>query len=390
MRHPAARGKPSARFATMSDAAFGTFFVPGPTEVRPEILAQLTRPMMQHRNRPFEAMFARIEAGLRDVLLTARPVYVGASSATGFMEMAIRNTPPGPILSLVNGGFSERFARVAESCGREVARVVVPWGATFDLDIIDEALTARRVAAVTVAQSETSTGVLTDVHAVADLAHRHGTIVLVDSVSGAGGAKITVDAWGLDFMLTGSQKALALPAGLAFAVASAEYVDRARSLPDRGFYFDIVQYDAFAARHQTPSTPATSLLYALEAQMGDIGREGIERRWDRHLAMRDATVEWVDGVRERRGIDLGIVAPEAARSPTVTVLRLPQGMSPVELRTAIDVRGYTVGGGYGELAASTIRIGHMGDHTVEGLRRCLHACETAITELAERRRLVRA
>src|SRR5438874_12019829 len=100
----------------MSEPAFGTFYVPGPTEVRPSILAQMTRPMMGHRSRAFEAMFARIEAGLRDVLLTSRPVYVGTTSATGFMEMAIRNAPEGPILSLVNGGFSERFDVVSESC----------------------------------------------------------------------------------------------------------------------------------------------------------------------------------------------------------------------------------------------------------------------------------
>src|SRR3954469_10912119 len=130
---------------------FGTFFVPGPTEIRPELLAQMTRPVMGHRGRAFEAMFARIEAGLRDVLLTSRPVYVGATSATGFMEMAIRNAPDGPILSLVNGGFSERFAAVAESCRRQVQRVVVPWGSTFDLNVVEDALKAKGYAALTVA-----------------------------------------------------------------------------------------------------------------------------------------------------------------------------------------------------------------------------------------------
>src|SRR5512146_3080386 len=118
----------------MAEPEFGTFFVPGPTEIRPEILAQLTRPVIPHRGREFEAMFARIEAGLRDVLLTARPVYVGATSATGFMEMAIRNAPEGPILCLVNGAFSERFAEVAESCSRRVERLIVPWGTTFDMN----------------------------------------------------------------------------------------------------------------------------------------------------------------------------------------------------------------------------------------------------------------
>jgi predicted phosphoserine aminotransferase len=370
-------------------APFGTFFVPGPTEVRPEILAEMTRTMIGHRGRAFEAMFARIEAGLRDVFLTSRPVYVGATSATGFMEMAIRNAPEGAILSLVNGGFSERFAKVAESCGRKVERIIVPWGATFDLDMVEEKLAAGKFVAVTVAHSETSTGVLTDVRAIAPIAHLHDAILIVDSVSGLGGAKITVDESGLDFVLTGSQKALALPAGLAFAVASAEYVERAKKVTDRGFYFDIVQYDAYAAKNQTPSTPATSLLYALEAQMGDIGREGIERRWDRHISMRDATIDWVKGMRERRGVALEIVAPEGSRSPTVTTISLPPGMTAKEVREAITARGYTVGGGYGQLADTTFRIGHMGDHTVDGVQRCLHVCEAAITELAERRRLVR-
>src|SRR3954470_23791674 len=149
-------------------APFGTFFVPGPTEIRPEILAQLTRPIMGHRGREFEAMFARIEAGLRDVLLTARPVYVGACSSTGFMEMAIRNVPDGPILSLVNGAFSERFAEIAESCRRRVERVVVPWGGTFDLNAVEDMLKAHAFVALTVAHSETSTGVLTDVRAITE------------------------------------------------------------------------------------------------------------------------------------------------------------------------------------------------------------------------------
>jgi aspartate aminotransferase-like enzyme len=368
---------------------FGTFFVPGPTEVRPEILARLTRPIMGHRNRAFEAMFARIEAGLRDVLLTARPVYIGATSSTGFMEMAIRNLGEGPVLSLVNGGFSERFALVAESCGRTVERGVVPWGNTFDMNVVEQALSRTKFVAVTVAHSETSTGVITDVRAVAELAHRHGALVLVDSVSGAGGAELMVDAWALDFAFTGSQKALALPAGLAFAAASPDYMDQARRAKHRGYYFDILQYDKYAEKNQTPTTSATTLMYALEAQMEDIGREGIERRWERHMQMRDATIEWVEGVSMRRGVDLRVMAPEGARSPTVTVVVCPAGMRGPDVCDAVKTRGFTIGGGYGDLRETTFRIGHMGDHTLEGLRRCLHVTENAIAELAERRHLVR-
>jgi len=302
----------------MSEPIFGTFFVPGPTEVRPQLLAQMTRPMMSHRGAAFEAMFARIEAGLRDVFLTARPVYVGATSATGFMEMAVRNAPEGPFLCLVNGGFSERFAEIAESCGREVERVVVPWGGTYDLDVVESALKARRFVALTVAQSETSTGVLRDVRSIAALARRYGALSIVDSVSGAGGAELMVDAWQLDFLLTGSQKAMALPPGLAFAVASPEYIERARTVKHRGFYFDVLLYDKYAEKHQTPSTPATSLLYALEAQVGDMGREGIERRWERHTQMRDITIDWVAGMTARRGVGrLTSVNPAPAKTPSV-------------------------------------------------------------------------
>ena len=204
-----------------------------------------------------------------------------------------------------------------------------------------------------------------------------------------GGAELMVDAWQLDFLVTGSQKALALPPGLAFAVASAEYVERAASVRDRGFYFDVLQYEKYANLNQTPSTPATSLLYALEAQMGDIGREGIERRWERHRAMRDATIDWVATVARRRGWDLGVVAPEGSQSPTVSVIALPLGMRGPDMVEAVKARGFTIGSGYGQLRETTVRIGHMGDHSVARVEACLQECEDAIVELAERRRFVR-
>jgi aspartate aminotransferase-like enzyme len=369
----------------MASSEFGTFYVPGPTEVRPEILATLSRPLIEHRGREFQAMFARIESGLRDALLTGRPVYVSTSSATGLMELGIRNTPPGRILSLVNGGFAERFAQVAESCEREVERLTVPYGVAHDLDAVERTLSEGKWTAVTVTHSETSTGGLNDVRAVGELAHRYGAIVLVDSVSGAGGAELMVDSWGLDFIFTGSQKAFALPPGLSFAVASADFVERARTVRDRGYYFDIVQFDQFAAKNETPSTPATSLLYALDAQLADIMREGIERRWERHVRMRDMTHAWVKRSAERLDLELGILATEGQRSPTVTVVTLPSNISGGDVCKGVAERGYTIGSGYGKLRNTTIRIGHMGDHTPERLARCLEVCEDAIAELASRR-----
>src|SRR5262245_40072886 len=284
--------------------SFGTFFLPGPTEVRPEILSVMMRPMIAHRGREFEELFARLEAGLRDVFLTARPVYISTSSSSGLMEGAVRNAPAGPLLALVNGAFSSRFAKIAKACARDVDVLDAPWGQTFDLADVERRLAARRYAVVTVVHSETSTGALTNVRAVTEIAHKHGALCIVDSVTGVAGAELRFDAWGLDFALTGSQKALALPPGLAFGVASVEFVRRARETADRGLYFDVVEFEEFAAKNQTPATPALSLLFALEAQLADVLREGIERRWERHASMRDATVAWLKRAVTRVDLDI--------------------------------------------------------------------------------------
>lgn len=341
----------------------------------------MTRPMMAHRGRPFEELFARLEAGLRDVFLTARPVYISTSSASGLMEGAIRNAPAGPILSLVNGAFSARFAKIAKACARQVDVIEAPWGETCDLDDVDRRLGARRYAAVTVVHSETSTGALTDIRSVTELAHHHGALCVVDSVSGLGGAELRFDAWGLDFALTGSQKAMALPPGLAFGVASAEFVRRAREVADRGLYFDVVEFEEFAAKNQTPATPALSLLYALDAQLADVLREGIERRWERHASMREATVAWLKRAVTRVDLDISILAPEEGRSPTVTAITLPENLKSADVVNAVARRGFVIGSGYGKLKDTTIRIGHMGDHSLETLRPCLAECEDALRDV---------
>jgi aspartate aminotransferase-like enzyme len=342
----------------------------------------MTRPMMAHRGRAFEELFARLEVGLRDVFLTARPVYISTSSASGLMEGAVRNAPAGPILALVNGAFSSRFAKIAKACARDTDVMEVRWGETFDLREVERRLGARRYAAVTVVHSETSTGVLTDVRAISELAHRNGALCIVDSVTGIAGAELRFDEWGFDYVLTGSQKALALPPGLAFGVASAEFVRRAREVTDRGLYFDVVEFEEFAAKNQTPATPALSLLYALDAQLADILREGIERRWERHAAMRDATAAWLKRAVARVDLDIEILAPEGARSPTITTITLPEGVKSADVVNAVARRGYVIGGGYGKLKDTTIRIGHMGDHTVETLRGCLAECEDALRDVA--------
>lgn len=363
-------------------AQFGTFFLPGPTEVRAEVLEAMLRPMLPHRGATYEAMHARIVDGLQSVFRTQRPVYLMSCSATGAMEMAIRGAPEGPILSLVNGAFSERFARIAQSCDRSTRVLSVPLGDTPHLEQVEEALVeggfgGAHFAAVTVVHSETSTGALSDIRAITELAHRHGAMCLVDSVTGVAGQPVETDAWGLDFVLTGSQKALALPPGLAFAVASEAFVLQASVAPSRGRYLDVIEYEEFARRSQTPNTPALSLLYATERQLETIGREGIETRWARHAEMLALTEAWVESLRAN-GVNVGYLCRPGERSATVSALTLPEGMHAKAVVARVAELGFVIGSGYGALKESTIRIGHMGDHTVETLAPCLAAVERAL------------
>lgn len=361
--------------------AFGTFFLPGPTEVRRDILAAMTQPMLPHRGPAFEALYARLQDGLRPIFRTTRPVYISTSSATGLMEAAIRCAPPGPILALVNGAFSERFSAIAESCGREVQTVSCAWGEVVSLDDVEAALKARHFAAVTVVHSETSTGALTDLEPLATLVHAHDALLLVDSVTGIAGAEVETDKWQLDFVLTGSQKALALPPGLAFGVASEQFIKLASQSTSRGLYFDLVEFEAFTHKNQTPSTPAISLMYAAEAQCREITREGMERRWARHTSMMEHMHSWVIEARRETGHELDVFAPLESRSPTVTAVSLPAAISGEAVVRAVAERGFVIGGGYGKLKKRTFRVGHMGDHSVEGLSLCLDAVTEALAAL---------
>jgi aspartate aminotransferase-like enzyme len=357
---------------------FGTFFLPGPTEVREEIMAAMMRPMIPHRGPEFERLFERLQQGLRPIFKTDRPVYISSSSATGMMEAGIRCAPPGRILCLVNGAFSERFAHIASMCGRDVDRYDVAWGQIHTVPQLDERLSIRKYTAITVCHSETSTGALNDVRAISDCAHRRGIYCLVDSVSGIAGAELRFDEWKLDYVLSGSQKALALPPGLSFGVASAAYVDQANGTPGRGVYFDLVELDAYARRNQTPSTPALSLLFALEVQLQSIVAETVDARWARHKAMAARTQEWIAKISEETGKKLGNIAPLGSQSPTVSTIRLPSDVAAEGFTAAVAKRGIVVGSGYGKLKSSTFRIGHMGDHTIESLERCLAVCSSVL------------
>jgi aspartate aminotransferase-like enzyme len=354
--------------------AFGRFFLPGPTDVHPDVLAAMQRPMIGHRSSAMERLLAGIAGPLGRVFRTAQPVLVGTASATGFMEMAVRNGVRRRALSLVNGAFSDRFAKLVGACGKEGVRLDVPLGQAVEPDMLRDALRRTPVDAVTVVHSETSTGVLQDLASLAAVVREFDDVLLlVDAVTSLAGSPVEPDGWGLDFTFTGSQKALALPPGLALGVASERMRERARTLPSRGQYFDLVAFEEATRKFQPTNTPAISLFYALEVQLARVAREGgVEARWQRHEAMRHRVEEW------SAAHDISYLPAAGRRSWTVSCLNVPKGKTAQDLVGALKRGGWTIGSGYGTLKETTIRIGHMGDHSVAGLNELLAALEEAL------------
>lgn len=358
-------------------SAFGRFFFPGPTDVRPEILQAMAQPMVPHRGPAFTALHARVVAHLQRIFRTTRPVYCVSASATAMMEMAVRGAPEGPILALVNGAFAERFAAVAQQCGRRVRRVQVPWGEVHPLGLVERHLAEEPFAALTMVHSETSTGALSDLRAVTELAHRYGVMCLADAVTSVAASPVETDAWGVDFVFTGSQKALALPPGLAFGVASEAYILQAAVVPGRGRYLDPLEYEEAALRGGPPTTPAVPLFFAADRQLQDIAAEGLEARWARHAEMQRMVERWV-AARQAEGIGITFQSPAGARSVSVSCLALPAERVANDVVDAVAARGFTIGRGYGQLQDSTIRIGHMGDLQPSHLAPCLDALAEAL------------
>jgi len=356
----------------------GKFFVPGPTEVRPEILEIMRRPMIFHRTSEMEELMRRVMTRLGAVFGTRRPVHVITGSGTAAMELAIRNGSAKHVLSVVHGDFGERFAKMAEACGRAVVRLMAPLGDAVPLDLVRDALRSGDFDAVTATHNETATGVLGDMAALGRLVNeRDDRLFLVDSVSGAGGIPIAADAWGADAVVSASQKSLGLPPGLAFAAVSERLVERARTLPDRGAYLDVLKYEEFAKKAQSPTTPAVSLLFALDHQLGDIERETLEARFARHRAMAEACTAWVSKA-EGAGLGVSLLARPGLYSPTVTCVKVANNRPILD---GMKARGFELGGGQAEIVKTSFRVGHMGDHTVRGVTAMLDVLEQVLKAL---------
>lgn len=353
----------------MSSNGHKRLVIPGPIDVRPEVMAAQATPMVGHRSAEFADLFARLQPKLRQIFLTDSRVYISGASGTGLWEGASRNCVRDgkKVLHLAGGAFSERWAKVSEANGKEVDVIEVAWGEGHTPEMVEAAMKQTPYDAVCIVHNETSTGVINPVKEIGEVVRQYeDALYLVDTVSGILGAEFRTDDWGVDVALTSSQKALALPPGIALGAVSDRVLARAEQVANRGYYFDFVEMEKRLKKNNTPSTPPISLMFALDKQLDYILAEGLETRWARHMQMRDMTHHWA----LERGF--GLFAPEGYRSPTVTAIdNRERGMDVFAMADFMAERGFTMDKGYGDIKGKTFRIAHMGDMQIGTLEEIL-------------------
>ena len=341
-------------------------FIPGPTHVRPSILAAQSVPMIGHRSEAMRELLAAVLPGVREVLGTRGHVVVLSTSSTQALEAVGRSvTRPGArVLHLVNGNFSNLWWRLSVACGLDAVKAEQEWGAAWDEGRTADALARHgAVDAVCVAHCETSTGALSDLAGVAAAVRRAApdALVCVDVTSSACGAPVAFDALDLDVAVGGVQKAWALPPALVLGAVSERALARMRDVPARGLTNDLLSALAYQDdKGMTLTTPAIPVLQALRVQLADIAAAGgAVARFEKHARMQRLVLEWAAA----RG--LAILAEEGRRSPTVTAIARDESFAVADLCAGYRRAGYFITGGYGKTKTSHWRIGHMGDHTPE-------------------------
>jgi aspartate aminotransferase-like enzyme len=350
-------------------------FIPGPTDVSPEVLQAQTAPMIGHRSDEFEALFAKIEKQLQALYMTQARVYILAASGSGLHEAAIRNAVDRRVLCFVNGAFSERWHTCAAGCDKDATRIDVAWNTAVKPHQVAEALQGALrdgpVEAITVVHNETSTGVTSPVGEIAATVRSISpeTLVMVDAVSSFAGTSIPFDEWGLDLCLTSSQKCLAAPPGLAFCAVSDRLLERAATVKGRGWYFDFLNLEKSLKKSTTPATPAISLMRALSVQLDIIFNEGLEQRFARHAHLAQTTQQWAVAQ------DFVLMAEEGFRSPTVTNIANTHQIAISALNQHLLKLDMEISDGYGAYKGKAFRIAHMGETTEADMARLFAAID---------------
>jgi aspartate aminotransferase-like enzyme len=351
---------------------------PGPTPVPPEVLAALAEPVIHHRARDYRDIYERSLARLAEVYRTQNDVLMFTTSGTGAFESAVANlTSPGDRqLVLSAGNFGERWAGLARAYGVDLVHAKLEWGEVPEPDDLRSALAeAGDVRVVYLTHSETSTGVVCDVQALAAVAKEAGALVVVDAVSSLGAVRLETDAWDLDVVVSGSQKALMTPPGVAFVSVSQRAFDAAAQSSSPRYVLDWERTRKAQAKLDAPFTPPVSLVRALDVALGLLLEEGVEAAFDRHARLGRACREGA------KAMGLELFSPDDERSAVVTAIRAPEGVDATEVVSALRDRfGITIANGQGELKGKIFRIGHIGWFDVFDITTALAAVELALVD----------
>jgi serine---pyruvate transaminase len=372
-----ASNRPALRYAqSMPEKRY--LMTPGPTPVPPAVLAALTEPMIHHRGRDFRETYRRCLERLRDVYRTEHDVLLFTSSGTGAFESAVANlTSPGDrVLVVSSGNFGERWAAMTRAYHADVVHMRLAWGETPEAGDVQSALaSAGGVRVVYLVHSETSTGVVADVQALAAVAKEAGALVVVDAISSLGAVPLDTDAWGIDVAVSGSQKALMCPPGLAFTSVSPAALDAATRSTSPRYVLDWERTRTGQAKLDAPFTPSVSIVKALDVALGLVLDEGLDAAFERHARLGRACR---DGVK---AMGLELFSPDDDRSAVVTAIRAPDGVDGADVVAALRDRfGITIAGGQGELKGKIFRIGHIGWFDIFDITTSLAALELVLAD----------
>ncbi|WXJ83260.1 Soluble hydrogenase 42 kDa subunit [Moorella thermoacetica] len=354
--------------------------LPGPTPVPPQVALAMARPAINHRGPEFKALWAEVTSGLKDVFQTRAEVVILTASGTGGMEAAVANliSPGEKVLVVTIGAFGERFVQICRAFNVEAEVVAFPYGQAADPEVIAERLaadTGHEIKAILVQHNETSTGVLNDIQAISRARGDHPALLIVDSISGLAAADLPMDAWHIDVVIAGSQKAFMLPPGLTMLAVGERAWQAAEKCSNQRFYLDIKKARNSGLKGQTPFTPAVPLLYGLQESLRLLKAETLTGSYARHALMRDMVRAGV------RALGLKLLADEAIASPAVTAVCVPEGMKPADIINPLRERfGVVVAGGQGAVKDQVFRIGHLGYVSFNDILAGLAALEAVLAD----------
>ena len=351
-------------------------FIPGPIAVSEKTFRAMSQPMIGHRSTDFVALYQSLQPDLQALMGTKDPIYLSTSSAWGVMEGALRNVVQKKVLNCMNGAFSDKWNDVALRDDKAATALKFEWGQPVDPEAVRRELSKGGYDALTLIHNETSCGCMSDLAAIMGVLRDFPEVIsIVDTVSSFSALAMRKDELGIDVLVTGSQKALALPPGLSLVSVSKRALDRAAQTPGRGYYFDFVEFQKNHEAGMTPSTPAISLIYGLQSKLEDIRTEGIENRYARHARLNRTVREHVLA----KGFKL--FPPAANGSVTLNcfanTLNYDLGVLNKVLKSKHRL---VIDGGYGKLKGKTFRISNMGDETDETIAAMLRSFDAALAE----------